>query len=148
MVYFSMVLLYVDSPCFYHSVDNLDQMYDVGVYVHDLALHDLSRDLVLYSLNQSEDLNTVLDRVGLICLRFNCCLNYCIDVTTVALAVTTVAFDVTTVVLDVTTVALAVSTIVLMSQLSHLLSQLSHLLSQLLYFLALLIWLDKKYANK
>uniref|UniRef100_H2Y4L2 guanylate cyclase n=1 Tax=Ciona savignyi TaxID=51511 RepID=H2Y4L2_CIOSA len=42
-------------------MDDLDKMYEMGVYVNDLTFHDLSRDMVLHGLQQNTEYKLALD---------------------------------------------------------------------------------------
>nr|XP_026694132.1 soluble guanylate cyclase 88E-like [Ciona intestinalis] len=42
-------------------MDDLDKMYEMGVYVNDLTFHDLSRDMVLHGLQQTTEYKLALD---------------------------------------------------------------------------------------
>ena len=47
-------------------MDNLDRMFQTGMYINDLSMHDSSRDLVLAGTQQQAELNMALEQV-----RFN-----------------------------------------------------------------------------
>lgn len=44
-------------------MENLDRMFETGLYINDLGLHDSSRDLVLAGTQQSAELKLALDQV-------------------------------------------------------------------------------------
>ncbi len=44
-------------------LDNLDRMFDVGLYLNDLSMHDSSRDLVLAGQQQQAELKMALAQV-------------------------------------------------------------------------------------
>ena len=43
-------------------------MFDLGLYIDDLSMHDSSRDLVLAGMQQSAELKLALDQVRSPCL--------------------------------------------------------------------------------
>lgn len=43
---------------------NVDAMFNTGLYINDLSMHDSSRDLVLAGTQQSAELKLALDQVG------------------------------------------------------------------------------------
>lgn len=45
------------------SLDNLDVMFNTGLFINDLSMHDSSRDLVLAGTQQSAELKLALDQV-------------------------------------------------------------------------------------
>ena len=49
-----------------YSMENITKMFDVGLYINDLSMHDSSRDLVLAGTQQSAELKLALDQV---CVR-------------------------------------------------------------------------------
>ena len=49
--------------CLLHSMPNLDAMFQTGLYINDLSMHDSSRDLVLAGTQQSAELKLALDQV-------------------------------------------------------------------------------------
>lgn len=44
------------------SLESLDTMFNIGFYINDLSMHDLSRDLVLIGSQQSAELKIALDQ--------------------------------------------------------------------------------------
>ena len=46
------------------SLDNIDRMFDLGLYINDLSMHDVSRDLVLIGIQQSKELKSALNQVS------------------------------------------------------------------------------------
>ncbi len=48
---------------FYYSLENLDVMFNTGLFINDLSMHDSSRDLVLAGTQQSAELKLALDQV-------------------------------------------------------------------------------------
>ena len=46
------------------SIEKLDVMCSLGLYINDLSMHDSSRDLVLAGTQQSAELRLALDQVG------------------------------------------------------------------------------------
>ena len=44
-------------------MDNLDRMFETGLYLNDLSMHDCSRDLVLAGTQQQAELKLALDQV-------------------------------------------------------------------------------------
>lgn len=48
---------------FYFSLENLDVMFNTGLFINDLSMHDSSRDLVLAGTQQSAELKLALDQV-------------------------------------------------------------------------------------
>ena len=52
----------------YHTLlcvrmSNLEKMFDTGLYLNDLSMHDSSRDLVLAGTQQQAELKLALDQV-------------------------------------------------------------------------------------
>lgn len=47
------------------SIETVEDMIKMGVYVNDLNLHDSSRELILAGTQQSAELQLALDQVGL-----------------------------------------------------------------------------------
>ncbi len=47
----------------YFSLENLDVMFNTGLFINDLSMHDSSRDLVLAGTQQSAELKLALDQV-------------------------------------------------------------------------------------
>ena len=45
------------------SMSNLEKMFDIGLYLNDLSMHDSSRDLVLAGTQQQAELKLALDQV-------------------------------------------------------------------------------------
>lgn len=45
------------------SMENLERMFEAGLYINDLSMHDCSRDLVLAGTQQSAELKMALDQV-------------------------------------------------------------------------------------
>lgn len=45
------------------SIETLDMMHSLGLYINDLSMHDSSRDLVLAGTQQSAELRLALDQV-------------------------------------------------------------------------------------
>ena len=45
-------------------MENLEKMFDKGLYINDLSMHDSSRDLVLAGTQQSAELKLALDQVS------------------------------------------------------------------------------------
>ena len=64
----------IDGICIYdaykcsdyddYSMENITKMFDVGLYINDLSMHDSSRDLVLAGTQQSAELKLALDQVS------------------------------------------------------------------------------------
>ena len=52
----------VDVSC---SIETISSMFDAGLYINDLSMHDSSRDLVLAGTQQSAELKLALDQVSL-----------------------------------------------------------------------------------
>ncbi len=48
---------------FVFSLENLDVMFNTGLFINDLSMHDSSRDLVLAGTQQSAELKLALDQV-------------------------------------------------------------------------------------
>lgn len=46
------------------SIETVEDMIKMGVYVNDLNLHDSSRELILAGTQQSAELQLALDQVG------------------------------------------------------------------------------------
>ena len=46
-------------------MSNLEKMFDTGLYLNDLSMHDSSRDLVLAGTQQQAELKLALDQVSL-----------------------------------------------------------------------------------
>ena len=44
-------------------LENLDHMFNIGLFLNDLSLHDASRDLVLVGNHKSAELKIALDQV-------------------------------------------------------------------------------------
>ena len=44
-------------------MENLDKMFKLGVYITDLSMHDVSRDLVLVGTQQSQELTQAVSQV-------------------------------------------------------------------------------------
>ena len=54
------------GSCFFFSnfsIEKLDVMCCMGLYINDLSMHDSSRDLVLAGTQQSAELRLALDQV-------------------------------------------------------------------------------------
>jgi hypothetical protein len=47
----------------FFSLENLDVMFNTGLFINDLSMHDSSRDLVLAGTQQSAELKLALDQV-------------------------------------------------------------------------------------
>ena len=45
-------------------MENLEKMFETGLYINDLSMHDSSRDLVLAGTQQSAELKLALDQVS------------------------------------------------------------------------------------
>lgn len=45
-------------------MENLERMFEAGLYINDLSMHDCSRDLVLAGTQQSAELKMALDQVS------------------------------------------------------------------------------------
>lgn len=45
------------------SLDNLQQMRKMGMFINDFAMHDSSRDLVLSGTQQAAEIKLLLDQV-------------------------------------------------------------------------------------
>ncbi len=45
------------------SMENLEKMFETGLYLNDLSMHDSSRDLVLAATQQEAELKLALDQV-------------------------------------------------------------------------------------
>ena len=43
--------------------DNIDRMFELGLYIDDLAMHDVSRDLILIGIQQPKEFKLALNRV-------------------------------------------------------------------------------------
>lgn len=54
--------LSLDTLLFF-SMENLDKMFDLSVYITDLSMHDVSRDLILVGAQQSRELAELLSKV-------------------------------------------------------------------------------------
>lgn len=52
-----------DFPYHFFSLENLDVMFNTGLFINDLSMHDSSRDLVLAGTQQSAELKLALDQV-------------------------------------------------------------------------------------
>ena len=48
----------------FSSMENLDHMFKLGLYINDLSIHDSSRELVLAGTQQSAELKLLLDQVS------------------------------------------------------------------------------------
>lgn len=48
-----------------HSIETVEDMIKMGVYVNDLNLHDSSRELILAGTQQSAELQLALDQVNI-----------------------------------------------------------------------------------
>ena len=46
-----------------YRMENLDKMFKLGVYITDLSMHDVSRDLVLVGTQQSQELTQAVTQV-------------------------------------------------------------------------------------
>ena len=46
------------------SLENLDVMFNTGLFINDLSMHDSRRDLVLAGTQQSAELKLALDQVN------------------------------------------------------------------------------------
>ena len=47
----------------YFRMENLEKMFETGLYINDLSMHDSSRDLVLAGTQQQAELKMALDQV-------------------------------------------------------------------------------------
>ena len=47
-------------------MENLEKMFETGLYINDLSMHDSSRDLVLAGTQQQAELKMALDQVGVV----------------------------------------------------------------------------------
>ena len=45
-----------------YRMENLEKMFNVGLYINDLSMHDSSRDLVLAGTQQQAELKMALDQ--------------------------------------------------------------------------------------
>ena len=61
-------IINVHLTLFYNSIEDLEEMFDLGLYIDDLSMHDSSRDLVLAGMQQSAELKLALDQVRSPCL--------------------------------------------------------------------------------
>ena len=54
------------NQCHYYycftSMENLDKMFDTGLFINDLSMHDSSRDLVLAGTQQQAELKMAMDQ--------------------------------------------------------------------------------------
>lgn len=57
--------LTVSAPLSRRSIETVEDMIKMGVYVNDLNLHDSSRELILAGTQQSAELQLALDQVSL-----------------------------------------------------------------------------------
>lgn len=46
-----------------YRMQDLDAMFNAGLYINDLSMHDFSRDLMLAGTQQSVELKLALDQV-------------------------------------------------------------------------------------
>jgi guanylate cyclase len=56
---------YFSDHHFESSLENLDVMFNTGLFINDLSMHDSSRDLVLAGTQQSAELKLALDQVNM-----------------------------------------------------------------------------------
>lgn len=64
LVYDSFMLINLNKFIFSNiSIEKLDVMCCMGLYINDLSMHDSSRDLVLAGTQQSAELRLALDQV-------------------------------------------------------------------------------------
>ena len=52
-----------DKYCFCR-MENLEKMFETGLYINDLSMHDSSRDLLLAGTQQQAELKMALDQVN------------------------------------------------------------------------------------
>ena len=57
-------ILTLTQPIFIGRIENLTAMYDMGLFINDLSIHDSSRDLVLASTQQQTELKRALAQVS------------------------------------------------------------------------------------
>ena len=50
-------------------MENIDRMFELGLYLNDLSMHDVSRDLVLVGIQQSKQLKSMFNQVRFWLLR-------------------------------------------------------------------------------
>ena len=48
----------------FFRMENLEKMFETGLYINDLSMHDSSRDLVLAGTQQQAELKMALDQVS------------------------------------------------------------------------------------
>ena len=53
------------------SIDNLDTMFDFGLFIHDFSMHGASRDIAILGGQQSKELTSALQKVGFITYRYD-----------------------------------------------------------------------------
>ena len=56
-------------------MENLEKMFETGLYINDLSMHDSSRDLVLAGTQQQAELKMALDQVSALIFCINKVLN-------------------------------------------------------------------------
>jgi hypothetical protein len=61
------------GSCLISSLENLDVMFNTGLFINDLSMHDSSRDLVLAGTQQSAELKLALDQVKQTSSCQSCC---------------------------------------------------------------------------
>ena len=54
-----------DLFCF--RIQSPEELYDNGIYVNDLSMHDSSRDVILAGSQRDPELNIALSQVFLVC---------------------------------------------------------------------------------
>ena len=60
-----------------NSLENLDVMFNTGLFINDLSMHDSSRDLVLAGTQQSAELKLALDQVSKRKQKINIYIYFC-----------------------------------------------------------------------
>jgi len=58
------MILYNTITLNYCRMNNLEKLYNLGLYISDLSMHNASRDMVLLGGAQSKQLATVLVQVN------------------------------------------------------------------------------------
>ena len=60
------VLITLLFTLFSSSMNSVEMMFDMGIYIHDLSMYGVNRDMVLLGSQKSKELTTALQKVILI----------------------------------------------------------------------------------
>lgn len=53
-------------------MDSPEDLYETGIYINDLAMHDSSRDIILAGSQKDPELNLALNQVSMFAAALQC----------------------------------------------------------------------------